>query len=1206
MPTNPRKLGGLNSSKGSHAAKTGSSSISTQLSTKQVETKPSQTLDPTSMPAVKGLARYQSRTGQAIKESFKPRLRTISSQTTRAHSATATTRPPTLAGVSSTSSTRDSSHIQIPKRLTQETKASIPKAKNASTAPTNNDQTRHNGRQDPYHIPSDSEDDGTRGRKRTSVADKRVVAAPPEKKRAGGANTETSRLSGLSSSLAEVTTDPLVPNVLSHRTRVPEGGRRSRSRNLAPNPRSANLITLDSSSDEQSSRPTSTSKHRSNPRHSLSPQLLDSSAVITVDDSSSDGIESSPIKRRLPCRITKGSSASSSKTSPSNPRCTRVTISTGFVSQHRGEDSEQVSTPVDPTAKAIGKRSSHSINSHLKIIDKKPENAMQAIMLPNSANKQSKASIARYPTRGSLQTGTAGSKEADRRTIVSETPSSQRVVIDDVKKTMKVKFGKKAIDKPIPESFFREPESSDDEYKPSSNEDRSSEGQGQDCDLPSFGGSTVIKSSPLEKDINSSQVNTRRLRSGSHPKPLVSFMPVNTLVPIAQEQVSSHNLQTAPPKFGRGYSKRVRDAFSNTSSSNKSGDEESEKVDSNITLPPIQDSGSDSRKTVTTKLNEATEKRQWSPLSWMEKYETEFMPGMDGNVWLATGPFKGWILDGPGAGKYIPGCKEPDDRTITEAEKTAEIRWNLRWGDSEAHYASDTEESDEVHDEQTMSDIRDAGLTHFQSPVGNSKEMPLPETILPIISPNVSETANPQVNIDDKTVERAARTERTKQYVLSGGSSNDLKFHESAGIPSPISSRTRRKFPARFAPTAPPEDAPSPPSAESETTSTLITQQLINDCAPPSNQELAELMSSSPAIRHASTPSLIHQADGSADSSSSESSSGIPAHISPKPPTRSLEVVRTQEVSFGPEHVDAAHILGGIAGRRTTRSLTNHFPSTTKSNQVPRDVKRGSTAIRLESSNRSQKDSPKAHIVVEVPGLPTEEQDEYEVVSLNPEIRSTLSPKSFKEINEATSKGDIKSNDPDEEQTLDYVLRQSPRWLAGITEAKEADVIAAKVPKSSHGAVDVPRAQKPPKDAEPASPDSDDEVCSESRLTTSRTSINIPDHKLDNVGCHNTGSSQKRRASALEPLVAGEAHTNKKQKMDDDQSHVQIEDHSKAIGLTRNQKNRLRKKRLKQQKHTPGQQNAGHAVGNNVGRSAKSNSQSTMTPPTSRPTSSEA
>ncbi|KAI0891057.1 hypothetical protein F4806DRAFT_336557 [Annulohypoxylon nitens] len=1209
MPTDPQKSGRLDSSKGGHATKIGSSSTSTERSTKKMQTKRSSTPDPTSMPAVKGLIRSQSKTRHAIRELSRTQPRPASSQVTRAYSATATTRSPALADPKTSGSTRDNSHPQIPKRLPKTTKAPISKAKSPSTTLSTNIQAHRNGRQDPYHIPSDSEDDGIPGHKPILVADERKVTTPPKKKRESSVNPQTKRNSGLSSTLAEVVADTLAPNALSHKTHVPEGRRPSRSRTSAPVPRGAQIISLDSSSNDQSRRPTPTSEHRSSSRHSVSAQAVSSSAVITVDDSD-DEIRSSPTKRRLPHRITKDSSAYSPKTLSSKLRCTKATSPTGSVSQLQGGDSDQVSTPVNPTAKAIGKRSFHSVNDHLKVVDEKPKDATQAFESPTSANRHSKASIITYPDHSSLQTRSTGPKGADRRTAGSNTPSSHRAVIDNIKKTMKVKFGKKAADKPIPESFFKEPESSDDEYKPSSNEERSSEDQDQDFDLPSFRASTIIKSSPLREDIKSSQPNGGRLRSGSHTKPLVSFTPINTLAPRAQEQLSPPSLQITPPKFGRGYSKRVRDAFSDTSRSSKSDDEKSEKMRSkNTAMPSIQDSGGDSKKMAATRFTEAAERPRWSPLSWMERYETEFMPGMDGNVWLATGPFKGWILDGPGAGKYIPGCKEPDDETVAEAEKTAEIRWNLRWDDPEGLSVSDAEGPDEVHDDQSTSSIHeDAASSHVRSPVGNYKEKPLLKPLLPIISPGVLETANSQFDIDDKAVERTTKTERTKQYVLSGGSSNNVKFDEKPGVLSPISSRTRRRFSAHFAPTVAPQDAPSPPSAESETTSTLITQQLINDCAPPSNQELAELMSSSPATRRANTPSLVHQVDGPADSSSSESSSGIPAHISPKPPKRSPGVTRTQDISFGPEHIDAAHILGGIAGRRTTRSLTSHLPSLTKSNQVSRDAKSVSKATRLKPSIQPPKDSPKAHIVVEVPGLSTEEQDEYEVVSSIPEIRSTLSPKSFKEINEATSKVDIESNDPDEEQTLDYVLRQSPRWLADIMEAKEADDEGMSVPKSLYGPTGAPLARKSPKNAKPAGPDPDNEVPGESRLAASKAAAStIPNRKLDNVRYQKTEIGQKRRASAPNPPVADKAPTNKKQKINnDDQIHTQTEDHFKAMGLTRNQKTRLRKRRLKQQKYTPIQQNADHAVRNGVSQDVKGNSQSTMTPPTSRPTSAEA
>ncbi|KAI0880295.1 uncharacterized protein GGS22DRAFT_175264 [Annulohypoxylon maeteangense] len=778
---------------------------------------------------------------------------------------------------------------------------------------------------------------------------------------------------------------------------------------------------------------------------------------------------------------------------------------------------------------------------------------------------------------------------------------------------MKVRFEKKVVDKPIPESFFREPKYSDDEYQPSGHEELSSEDR--DSNNPSFQGSTAISTpSPAEDRKSSRPSPGRTLRSGSRPKLPISFTPMNKLVPKAQEWELSPKLPNRPSRFGQGYSKRVRDAFSDTSSSCKSEGDPNEQVHTNTELQSKQDSENDSEDSVITELIHSTKERQWSPRAWMERYETEFMPGRDGSVWFATGPFKGWILDGPRAGGYISGCKEPDDETIAKAEKTAELRWNQRWVDSECEDVSDAEGSNNEAiniGRVTPSNHEDATSTDIQQPlIRASKGKSSHKSSLPSTLRNILGKTSPRVKINDKAVEWAERTERTKQYVLAGGSSDNIYPQQKSSPCKPISSRTRGKFPTHLALTTAPQSAPSPPSAESETTSTLITQQLINDCAPPSNQELAELMSSSPAIRRANTSSQVHKVCEPAESSSSESSSGIPARISPKPPARALEVPRTQVASFGPEHVNAAHILGGIAGRRTTRSLTTTFPPTIESNKIADGVERLSTDSKPDPSSQYGKDSSKTNIVVEVPGLSTKEQREYEVVSSTPDIRSTLSPKSFKEINEATSGTDIESNDPDAEKTLDYVLRQSPRWLTNITEANEPSNMNAF--RLSSTLIATPSTQGFLGDtAKPTVQGSDNnEMSEELHPRASKTVAPAPisntsttSEKGGNIvgGSSEVKKRRKRKASAPDASLADESHPDKMPKIDG-------QSRAKTERLTyRQRKRRQRRLRQKQRKYDREQQPVDNEVGKVVGKGVNRSSQSTMTPPaSSRPTSSEA
>ncbi|KAG4220975.1 hypothetical protein PC116_g30547, partial [Phytophthora cactorum] len=82
--------------------------------------------------------------------------------------------------------------------------------------------------------------------------------------------------------------------------------------------------------------------------------------------------------------------------------------------------------------------------------------------------------------------------------------------------------------------------------------------------------------------------------------------------------------------------------------------------------------------------------------------------------------------------------------------------------------------------------------------------------------------------------------------------------------------------------------------------------------------------------------------------------------------------------------------------------------------------------------------STKTNIEVVLPYMPAEERAEYEAVSpIEYSSYSPQPPTSFREINEATPSMDLESDESGEE-TLKYVLRQSPRWLNNVTEINES------------------------------------------------------------------------------------------------------------------------------------------------------------------------
>ncbi|KAI2465768.1 hypothetical protein F4781DRAFT_435102 [Annulohypoxylon bovei var. microspora] len=1212
MPTDSKRLGRLGGSGGSYSTQARSLSVPARPAIRETRMKQPRTPDPKSRPAVKDLTRNRSKSRSAIKESSSSRPKPISSQAAGSRGKAAATQYTSPVGTKAPGSAHNRSHLQAPE---PPAKGATPKARNPAATLNDYSQTPHSGRQDPYDIPSDSEDDDRRGRKLTSVAVGRK-SVMPSNKRASSVGPRKKHGSVLSSTPIKAVAKPSAPLASSLRTRVPGGPRRSWSHIPVPVPLGAQIISVDSSSNETSSRyvpPTGhpASEHKSGGDTSAPARVAASPTVITIDDSSRNEVESSFGSPPRPRSTAARGPAFFSRTPSGIPKGAEVVSLTGSSSQSSEEDSDLVPTPVKPSAKAIGKRSSHSVNSHLKFLDKNHRDATRVLEESSSAKKDSRVGIGNHPKRRSAQTKSKGSKEAGRRNVGSEIPSSYRAAIDGVKKTMKIKFEKKATDKPIPESFFEETEYTDDEYQPpSSNEAPSSDERDNNPPSPQQSRAITPKSSQISPG--------RTLRSGSYPKPPISFTPINKLALRVHKRESSPKLPIRSSKFGRGYSKRVRDAFSDASISRGSEDETNEEqADVNTTLQSSPDSKRDGEESVAARPADSARKPWWSPHLWMEKYETLFMPGRDGRVWLADGPFKGWILEGLGAGGYIPGCKEPDDETLVEAEKTATLRWPSRWAefesDSDDDDTSDAEGSheEEASTEQITSGVPgDAALVNIQRPpTGDSKARSRHESPSPDISPKVPRRASPRAKVKDKAAVRADYMERTKQYVLAGGSDNNIGARQITNPPKPNGTITREEFPTSLTPATAPQGALSPPSVESETTSTLITQQLIDDCAPPSNQELAELMSSSPATRLANASSPVRKTDELAESdddqtssSSSEPSSGIPAHISPKPRLQSPEIPRTRDASYGLEHVNAAHILGGIAGRRTTRSLTSLLPSIVQSNEPAHDVERPSANATPESPTQPKEDLTKTKIVVEVPGLTMEEQAEYDAVSPTPEIEklSTLSPKSFKEINEATSRVDTASNDPDAEQALKYVLRQSPKWLAGFTETNEADDMATDVPKPLSKSLAA---------AKPFAPDLDNTVSRESHPTASETAAPapVPVHSSTTTCkkvCEGVeeGSRAKKRRKRKAPVsdvsVVDESPLSKRQKVDDDQGHA------KKKHLSYRQRKRLQK-RLKnqQQRGDRVQQRIGTAIGNSV----NVGSQSTVTPPTSsRPTSSEA
>lgn len=300
-----------------------------------------------------------------------------------------------------------------------------------------------------------------------------------------------------------------------------------------------------------------------------------------------------------------------------------------------------------------------------------------------------------------------------------------------------------------------------------------------------------------------------------------------------------------------------------------------------------------------------------------------------------------------------------------------------------------------------------------------------------------------------KAVESAQTRERTKQYVLTGSSSPGMGIWSQAADMVLSTHATTPFFTTR---------GQSPLSAESQTTSTLIREQLMETSnVPPSNQELAAQMSSSPGKPSAG-------ADDAFDWIKGRPNGGIEDHSqsSETLARMALKLLDSQDE----ERSRDTKITGKDSRPQTTRVLRSH--STSSPDQHVQNVDQVGTddeenvvlpektqakpaqelfdGSSVEPASKDVEDSPaaKSCIVVELPILTAKQQAQHygtptkeSIDTVSPEqltdTRLTAIPKSFQEINGATSTAGEQSQDSDAE-ALNYVLRRSPQWLNSITK----------------------------------------------------------------------------------------------------------------------------------------------------------------------------
>ncbi|OTB07483.1 hypothetical protein M426DRAFT_239075 [Hypoxylon sp. CI-4A] len=459
-------------------------------------------------------------------------------------------------------------------------------------------------------------------------------------------------------------------------------------------------------------------------------------------------------------------------------------------------------------------------------------------------------------------------------------------------------------------------------------------------------------------------------------------------------------------------------------------------------------------------------KPRWTPDSWMDKYVVSYLwhPGSQ-KVSLANCPFEGYIVSEEGLGSYIPGYQAPDDKTLAEAEKTAISKDAPEGYDDESDICDSYRDPDEAGSERSSSTCQDA------------------TTISDLIRPCYLDL--PQMSVTSSsttTLETVQDTELVKQNFV-------------------------------------PSDASSSHSSASETTSILITRQLMNDCAPPSNQELAELMSSSPVRQRSVATSPIRditeQADSDGDVDSGSSRSG--SHSGNSSGVFSTEMFDSEKLSSATSPSPS----------RTIRSLFDSPPPISKSHRYL------SSVARARSSPEARRQT-ETRLVVELPHLPSGRREEYQKID---SIQfTTPPPKTFKEINEATSDTEIQPSDFSADETLEYVLHNSPKWLKGITEIQGVGDDTLSTPKSlSARPIMKPSQGSVIQDSEYQSSAELVGTPSEVITTTAACVDYLASDKLTNTNT-NTNSSKKgqsnrkRKSPPLDTSLANEAPADKRQK----------------------------------------------------------------------------
>ncbi|KAI0600319.1 hypothetical protein F4775DRAFT_80423 [Biscogniauxia sp. FL1348] len=404
---------------------------------------------------------------------------------------------------------------------------------------------------------------------------------------------------------------------------------------------------------------------------------------------------------------------------------------------------------------------------------------------------------------------------------------------------------------------------------------------------------------------------------------------------------------------------------------------------------------------------EVERKPWWNPWDWVRRYGgTEFE--INGpTVWFSDGPFKGYIINGPREGSYMPGYEAPSDAVLAQAEKTA-----VRKETMTELWEISSESSDDPEDMEQPGPTVEARLIIGESSLDERKPVPLPSTAARDDHWNSSEASIAEQA--HQTSERKIRMERTQLSRKPSNASSAL--------------------PGNLAPASTPKRDSPLLSTNSESTSVLISRQLtIHSSPPPSNQELAVLVGSSPA------PQLFEIPD-SRNQSSDESSDSASMRTAPK--NAKGRICDTPRRSEAMENRTLRSMTQPLPPMRSKSPMPNSGTANSKAKfkEPPRTpaardtLKPGPTSFAPSSGNKA------TDIIVELPTMTPEQQSQHAPLSYPSSLDPLHIPKSFDELNWITGGASRSTQNSDSnEEALAFTLRESPSWLNSITEVRSTD-----------------------------------------------------------------------------------------------------------------------------------------------------------------------